>query len=179
MQNPCARKYFNGHDSFVCVCTSTYCDSFEPFVFSNQVTMFTTDQFYDRFEKRTLNFSQSTSDNSQVITINRDKKLQNITGFGGAFTDATGYNLLKLNEKLRENIIKDYYGSNGLMYSMGRVPIGGSDFSTHAYTYDDGDTEDFNLTRFKLTMEDEKYKVMNTHTRSVFLLCLTNLFHHK
>lgn len=46
---------------------------------------------------------------------------------------------------------------------MGRVPIGGTDFSTRPYTYDD-DVGDFggadaNLTKFALQSEDFKFKV--------------------
>lgn len=38
------------------------------------------------------------------------------------------------------------------------MPIGGTDFSTRAYTYDDGD-DDPTLQRFSLTREDYEYKI--------------------
>lgn len=44
---------------------------------------------------------------------------------------------------------------------MGRVPVGGTDFSTHPYTYDDlppGQTDPL-LTKFGLAKEDLKVKV--------------------
>lgn len=46
---------------------------------------------------------------------------------------------------------------------MGRVPIGGTDFSTRPYTYDDDVANlgglDANLTNFALQPEDFKFKV--------------------
>lgn len=41
---------------------------------------------------------------------------------------------------------------------MGRVPIGGTDFSFRGYTYQDNDT-DATLKSFNLTSEDFEYKV--------------------
>lgn len=53
-----------------------------------------------------------------------------------------------------------YYSPEGLEYNLGRVPIGGTDFSTHPYTYDDlSEGEDPALHHFSLTSEDIKYKV--------------------
>ncbi|MPC92785.1 putative glucosylceramidase 3 [Portunus trituberculatus] len=47
---------------------------------------------------------------------------------------------------------------------MGRVPVGGTDFSTHPYTYDDlphGQIDPL-LTKFALAKEDLKLKVRKT-----------------
>jgi glucosylceramidase len=54
-----------------------------------------------------------------------------------------------------------YYGPEGIGYSILRIPIGGTDFSTRFYTYNDG-TPDVLLSRFKLAEEDYKYKVRIT-----------------
>ncbi|KAK8404906.1 hypothetical protein O3P69_001481 [Scylla paramamosain] len=54
-----------------------------------------------------------------------------------------------------------YYSPEGLEYTMGRVPVGGTDFSTHPYTYDDlppGQTDPL-LTKFALAKEDLKVKI--------------------
>ncbi|KAK8404907.1 hypothetical protein O3P69_001482 [Scylla paramamosain] len=37
----------------------------------------------------------------------------------------------------KQVILTAYYSPEGLEYTMGRVPVGGTDFSTHPYTYDD------------------------------------------
>lgn len=39
------------------------------------------------------------------------------------------------------------------------MPIGGTDFSAHTYTYDDTIKDDKNLTGFSLQREDREYKV--------------------
>ena len=129
------------------------------------VTVFQSDRSRDRFASKQLHFvkeNQSFVPNGTdgvVVSIDRTTRLQSLLGFGGAFTDASSINILKLGSKLSQNIIKDYFGPHGLRYSMGRVPIGGSDFSTRPYTYDDADHEDFELTAFELAPEDTQYKV--------------------
>jgi hypothetical protein len=42
---------------------------------------------------------------------------------------------------------------------MVRTPIGGSDFSTHRYAYNERPTNDVKLKNFSLTYEDYTYKV--------------------
>lgn len=53
---------------------------------------------------------------------------------------------------------RSYFSKEGIEYNLGRVPIGGTDFSTRGYTYSD-DNSDATLKGFKLTIEDFKYKV--------------------
>lgn len=55
--------------------------------------------------------------------------------------------------------IRSYYSTDGIEYGIGRVPIGGSDFSTYAYTYLDDSPGDVTLSNFSLKMEDTVYKV--------------------
>lgn len=154
-----------GHDSFVCVCNVTYCDSFVNVAPARAgiVTTYQSDRDLNRFATGQLQFSKNTLDvgDGIVVTIERDQTFQTLFGFGGSFSDSAGLNIDKLPAKLGKNIIKDYYGGNGLKYSMGRVPIGGSDFSTRAYTYDDSDVEDFDLENWKLQPEDIQYKVQS------------------
>jgi len=54
--------------------------------------------------------------------------------------------------------MNSYFGPTGNKYNLGRVPIGGSDFSSRPYTYAD-EKGDETLKNFKLSEEDEKYKV--------------------
>ncbi|PSN49700.1 putative glucosylceramidase 4 [Blattella germanica] len=79
-------------------------------------------------------------------------------GFGGAITDAVGINLGTLSQEARERLLNQYYGPTGIGYTFVRTPMGGSDFSTRFYTYDDG-TADDTLSRFSLASEDHKYKL--------------------
>ena len=53
---------------------------------------------------------------------------------------------------------RTYFGRNGSRYSLGRIPIGGTDFSTRPYTYDDSPS-DVSLRYFSLAPEDYKYKI--------------------
>lgn len=159
---PCAKRHIGNHSSFVCVCNATYCDTLEDgTVEPHQLLVFTSDQAENRFKSKKINVKEAVtgSEDGQVVRIDRNKSLQSIVGFGGAFTDAGGLNMLKLGPKLSEQIIDEYFGPNGLRYNLGRVPIGGADFSTRPYTYDDADFEDFNLTNFKLAPDDYQYKV--------------------
>lgn len=91
------------------------------------------------------------------MTINADLKYQKIFGFGGAFTDSAGININSLTEKSKEYLLKSYFSKSGIEYSLCRVPIGGTDFSTRPYTYDD--IKDDNLSQFNLTFEDFTYKI--------------------
>lgn len=50
---------------------------------------------------------------------------------------------------------------DGIEFQLGRVPIGGSDFSTRPYSYDDHPNDD-NLTMFALQPEDVHFKVNKT-----------------
>ena len=90
--------------------------------------------------------------------MNRDIKHQEIFGFGGAFTDSTGINIKKLSPKLGQQILIDYFSKDGAEYNVARIPIGGSDYSARAYSYDDTGV-DKSLSHFNLTAEDHDYKV--------------------
>lgn len=52
---------------------------------------------------------------------------------------------------------RSYFSDKGIEYSLGRVPLAASDFSSHPYTYHD--EEDKTLSNFLLADEDYKYKV--------------------
>ena len=91
--------------------------------------------------------------------MDRDIKHQVIFGFGGAFTDSTGMNLKRIGPHLEEQIMKGYYSEDGLEYNVGRIPIGGSDFSLSPYSLDDT-TDDKELKHFSLTSADLLYKVL-------------------
>lgn len=59
---------------------------------------------------------------------------------------------------LSHPVHRSYFSDDGIKYNIGRVPIGGSDFSTRKYTYaDDKGVPDLN--NFDLAAEDSEYKV--------------------
>lgn len=156
------RDYGNGGS--VCVCTTSHCDHLPPLQRTPKgvLTAYSTSQTGDRFARKEYHFSEANTANTDKIRveIDRSKKFQKILGFGGAFTDATGINIATLSSDLQDRLIRDYFDQDGLQYSMGRVPIGGSDFSPRPYTYDDNEgKEDETLSNFALQREDFLYKI--------------------
>ncbi|GLV40113.1 Glucocerebrosidase 1b [Carabus blaptoides fortunei] len=153
------RDYGNGGQ--VCVCTKDDCDTIPESTLSNSDSyeIYTSSLAGDRFERNNGTFEKSNSASANAtLIINRNKKYQKIHGFGGAFTDSTGINLLTLSNQTRQTLIRAYFAHDGLQYSMGRIPMAGTDFSTRGYTYDDVD-DDFELKFFKLQIEDYDYKI--------------------
>lgn len=110
-----------------------------------------------RFEK-TIGHFQRPGFYINGILIDRRRQFQEIIGFGGAFTDSTGFNIAALDNDTQNNLLNSYFASNGIQYNMGRIPIGGTDFSSRGYSYDDG-APDPEVKNFKLQPEDYKYKV--------------------
>ncbi|KAG8240705.1 hypothetical protein J6590_103615, partial [Homalodisca vitripennis] len=51
-----------------------------------------------------------------------------------------------------------YFGTSGIEYNLGRLPIGGTDFSPRPYTLDDVPFDE-DLQYFNLTEEDHNYKI--------------------
>ncbi len=140
----CAGKLYPNAESISCICNSTHCDNFPALQIpeSGSALVFETSKKGERFKESKLKFDKTgkNSTNSakkQSISIDINTKFQNIFGFGGAFTDSSGFNIKSLPESLGNNIINDYFSQNGIEYSMARTPIAGSDFSIRNYTYDD------------------------------------------
>ncbi|KAF7392932.1 hypothetical protein HZH66_008765 [Vespula vulgaris] len=168
--NDCIPRKFN-YDSIVCVCNSTYCDSVpnveDPkeknfHVYSSSRDglrlSFSEGKFVDGFDYNTIPNEDVVVSLEDTITVYRDKNYQKIWGFGGAFTDSVGINIKTLSEPTQEMLMQSYFSETGSKYNLGRVPIGGSDFSTRAYTYDETENDD-NLEHFELTEEDIDYKI--------------------
>ncbi|XP_030029248.1 lysosomal acid glucosylceramidase isoform X3 [Manduca sexta] len=84
---------------------------------------------------------------------------QFIEGFGGSVTDSASMNWRKLSDRTQRNFINTYFGAKGIEYNLIRVPIGGSDFSTHPYTYNELPWNDGALTNYSLTEEDLFFKL--------------------
>lgn len=97
-----------------------------------------------------LSFSSSPLYNleNQVLKIYPGITFQTILGFGGAFTESSGYNLKSISSSLSEQILDDYFSEDGLRYSLGRLPIGSCDFSLDSYSYSSqNDLSDFSIQR--------------------------------
>ena len=63
------------------------------------------------------------------ILIDPRPRFQTIEGFGGAFTEASAYNLAKMSPKVRAQVLKDYFDPvEGNGYNIGRVHMNSSDY---------------------------------------------------
>lgn len=83
---------------------------------------------------------------NNVLNIYKDLELQQVLGFGGAFTDSTCYVLNKISSENKDKIINEYFGENSLNYSLGRLTIGSSDFNQKSYSYSyKKDLSDFSI----------------------------------
>jgi len=83
------------------------------------------------------------------ITVDPTKPAQTILGFGAAFTDASCFTLSRLSDNDRADLLHTMFGQDRHALSMGRIPIGASDYSAAAYSYDDG-AADPELKRFSI-----------------------------
>ena len=83
---------------------------------------------------------------NQVINIYPEITYQTFLGFGGAFTESTGYALKQLSAEKQNQALNDYFSKDGLNYYFGRLPIGSSDFSPKSYSYSyKEDLSDFSI----------------------------------
>ncbi|KAL6740522.1 hypothetical protein Aduo_013871 [Ancylostoma duodenale] len=157
--HPCAARSL-GKNQVVCVCNTTYCDNVESVgdLQSGQAVLYYSNEVGRRLEKSSLEQTSRKAENSLLLTLDSRTKFQKILGFGGAFTDSAGINLHSLPRSMQDSMLEGYYGSSGLQYTIGRVPIASCDFSTHEYSYAD-DPNDFDLANFSLTIEDYQDKI--------------------
>ena len=153
--DPCYQLKFN-QSSFVCACNATYCDSYgrvQDLIQPDSVLVVTSDQDSQRLAVQYVDFtSNEDSDRIQFI-LDETQMYQEILGFGGAFTDSAAFNMYDMDTDTMDKILASYFDPSGLDYSIGRVNMGGCDFSTRPYTYVDT-PGDVTLETFELQEED-------------------------
>ena len=78
-----------------------------------------------------------------VVRLLPDQEFQQITGFGGSFTEAAASLLNELSLENRQKIIRAYFGDEGARYSLTRTHMNSCDFSLSNYSYApvEGDVE--------------------------------------
>lgn len=162
-QDRCVPKSY-GPGKMVCVCNATYCDETpeqNPKVpVDGKFYWYRSSMDGERLSFMEKDFDECVAPVLGGVTLNVDSSIQyqQILGFGGAFTDSAGINIQQLSEAAQDRLLYSYFGEGGSRYSLCRVPIAGSDFSTRPYTYDDV-ADDITLEKFSLTLEDYKYKI--------------------
>jgi len=88
-----------------------------------------------------------------TIDVNDTVRYQQIDGFGGSFTDTAAWVLSRASAAQQSAILNALFDrESGIGISFLRQPIGGSDFSLNAFTYDDIDPwgTDYNLASFSI-----------------------------
>ncbi len=93
--------------------------------------------------------SFSTSTHPSSLQINQNKHLQTISGFGGAFTEASASLLNQLGGENREKILRAYFAKEGANYSLARTHMNSCDFSLSNYSYSPVEN-DINLEHFSI-----------------------------
>ena len=89
---------------------------------------------------------------NNVLNVYPTIQYQEVIGFGGAFTDSTCYNLSKVNDDIKNKILDEYFGQDGINYNFCRLTIASSDFSPKSYSYSSKkDLSDFSISK------DEEY----------------------
>ena len=98
--------------------------------------------------------SFSTSTQPSSLYINQNKRLQTISGFGGAFTEASASLLNQLGVENREKILRAYFAKKGANYSLARTHMNSCDFSLSNYSYTPVEN-DLNLEHFSVKEDQD------------------------
>ncbi|XP_076033787.1 lysosomal acid glucosylceramidase-like isoform X1 [Oratosquilla oratoria] len=166
-ERPCVARNF-GHSSFVCVCNSTYCDKVPEVEvpLRGEFAVYTSSLEGARFQRSQGEFSsgvleEEVEGNLAEFELNYTS-FQTILGWGTAITDAATINLLSLSTSTQEQLLRAYFSEDGIGLNIGRINMGGCDFSTRTYTYDDI-PGDVSLEHFALQEEDLEYKIPTIH----------------
>lgn len=113
------------------------------------VQVFQTSAQGDQFEAKELN-SQKVR-NMDTLILYPARTFQKITGFGGAFTEASASLLDQMSKAKRKEILDAYFAEDGANYSLTRTHINSCDFSLSNYSYsevaDDTLLEHFSIKR--------------------------------
>ncbi|OEU83740.1 MAG: hypothetical protein BA873_14130 [Desulfobulbaceae bacterium C00003063] len=104
-----------------------------------------------------ITFSNGTGSNSLQIQVD-EIEYQRMEGFGASLTDSSAWLISRLSEADRNDLMSKLFSkSDGIGMSYVRQPIGASDFSLTAYTYNDmpfGEADD-SLDNFSIDHDKE------------------------
>lgn len=146
---PCSYQQMD--DSGICVCNSTYCDTFDvPPLDCGQILLITSSKAGKRFDMIDLSTSLNESSSSALpvrwLKVDANQRFQAIIGFGGALTDATSLLIDQMSHSIRNCAYHSYVSPElGAAYQLFRVPLGGSDFSEAPWAYQEQPTDDVQL----------------------------------
>ena len=96
------------------------------------ITVFETSQSGNQLTKRS-NFNSELT--PSLVQLDFEKKFQTISGFGGAFTEASAHLLNQMSPETRTEILEAYFSRKGANYSLTRTHMNSCDFSLSNYSY--------------------------------------------
>jgi glucosylceramidase len=100
-----------------------------------------------------LSLTATASDVPPEVRITPRKTYQTIDGFGGCFNELGWVALGKASETDRKQVLSALFGVDGCAFTLGRLPIGASDFALDGYslaeTPDDYELKLFSIKRDK------------------------------
>lgn len=104
--------------------------------------------FFENYNVKSKKYNEKLE--NQIINIYPKVKYQSIIGFGGAITEATAISFFSLPKNKQNEMLKEYFSSEGANYSLCRLPIGSCDFSEKSYSYSSNpDLSDFSIEKDK------------------------------
>ncbi|KAF1795046.1 Glycoside hydrolase superfamily [Phytophthora cactorum] len=151
----------------VCVCNATQCDTVSndyKNLIPGQVGVYTSSKAGDRFAYKVVNVDANAATNP-TYTIDVSTQYQ---------TMIAAINVYKLSSTLQQMVLDQYFSEKGLQYSLGRVTIGSTDFSTSIYSYNDN-PGDLAQEKFSIDVDRKSNKIdliqraLRTSTRDVKL----------
>jgi glucosylceramidase len=89
------------------------------------------------------------------VTVNDSMAKQTWEGFGGAFNELGWQYLSALTEANRNMVMQLLFGADGAHFSMGRIPMGSSDYAVDRYTYDET-ANDTSMAKFSIARDEQK-----------------------
>ena len=84
----------------------------------------------DRLTPYDVSFNASADPAAMTFAVSPSEPLQAVLGFGGAITDAVAHVFNLMPAALQEEATEALWGATGQRYSVGRITIGSTDFST-------------------------------------------------
>ena len=92
------------------------------------VKKYVTDIFNKKYyAEEKVKIEENLKEENNIINVHPEKSYQDWLGLGGALTNSTTYNLNKLSDEKKADLLNDYF--NELNYKFVRIPLGSTDFS--------------------------------------------------
>lgn len=100
------------------------------------ITIYQTARGEDSFINCLYSGLPDNTQNRKIIIIDPDIRMQELLGFGGAFTESAAFVYSKLSPEKQKQVMDAYFHPDaGIGYTLGRIAITSCDFSFGNFTY--------------------------------------------